>query len=95
MTSEYKKTLYEWAARQLEEGAVVTDVRLEYNEGYRYSSYTFEDPSFRVEISYKVGEWAVHTFLGEDTEVANIGMGELLSGLFAIAEKESGDVEEG
>ena len=56
-------------------GREVTSVTFDYNEGYRYSSYTYEDPSFRIRV------------YGADDELLgwydNQTAGEFLTELFA------------
>jgi hypothetical protein len=82
--SEYKKVLFKWAADYLEAGAIVTDVRFEHNDGYYYSELTFQNPYDEIRIDYIVNGYARSWTL----EPEEMPFGQLITELFALAEKE-------
>lgn len=86
--SEYKKVLFKWAERYLEEGAVVTDVTIRHEDGYYYSSLTYQDPYDDIRIEYKIDNKYAYIILELD-ELPKFG--ELLSELFALAERENNE----
>ena len=90
--SEYRDVLFKWAEQYLEAGAKVTDVRFQHDEGYYYSSLTYEDPYDEIVIY-----WIP---VGSDMEISSRynpsydeapGFGDLLRQLFEIAEREQND----
>lgn len=76
--SRYRETLHAWAARYVPDGAKVTSVTVEQDPGYRYSSYTYEDPHIDVTVRYELAD--DFGFAYPDVE----NLGEILTQLFAI-----------
>lgn len=78
----YRAALHAWAAKYVPEGAKVASVDVYNDPGYRYSSYTYEDPHIDVTVYYELG--------GERSSVcADIeNLGTILTELFAIEESE-------
>ena len=58
----------------------VVKVEFEYDEGYYYSSYTFEDPSFVVQVTYRV-DGLRRTAVLKDDRCAS--MGDFLTSMLA------------
>ncbi|MFC8490691.1 hypothetical protein ACFUJU_07775 [Streptomyces sp. NPDC057235] len=56
-------------------GKEIKEVDFDYDEGYRYSSYTYEDPSFKVTVWGPDGYWI--------ERYENKTAGEFLTELFA------------
>ncbi len=52
--SRYRETLHKWAAKYVPEGATVVAVDVVNDPGYRYSSYTYEDPHIDVTVRYEL-----------------------------------------
>ncbi|MFJ6636584.1 hypothetical protein ACIQMR_35250 [Streptomyces sp. NPDC091376] len=57
-------------------GREIGGVTFEYDEGYRYSSYTYEDPSFKVVVWDTDDRYWLETY-------TNTTAGEFLTELFA------------
>ncbi|HEU4967281.1 MAG TPA: hypothetical protein VFT53_07495 [Candidatus Saccharimonadales bacterium] len=84
--TEYEKVLKAWAEKRFgRPDAKVTNVSFEYDEGYRYSEYTYENPSFKIIVYYEVnGDLrSDYETLYEDEDPMD--MGSLMTELFAIA----------
>lgn len=77
--SEYEETLNKWAEQYAHDGEKVVRVAIEMDEGYRYSSYTFEDPHLEVNIWIQGSNGISFPRSGD---VDNLG--ELLTQLFQI-----------
>ncbi|MFF4478694.1 hypothetical protein ACFY1A_16990 [Streptomyces sp. NPDC001520] len=73
MSSLFERACREYFAAKL--NADVGSVVFDYDEGYRYSSYTYQDPEFQIRVYGPNGEWVAGY---EDTTA-----GELLTELFA------------
>lgn len=85
--TEYKEVLFKWAEEWVDEGAIVTDVTFNHEEGWRLSSITFQDPYSEIRIIYTVrGNSQVRNI-----DPSDMPFGTLLSQLFAIADKENDD----
>jgi hypothetical protein len=82
--SRYRETLHKWAAKYVPEGARVNMVDVYEDPGYKYSSYTMEDPHIDVTVGY-----VLDGVQGSVTvDVANLG--EILTELFQIEDEEEG-----
>ena len=86
--SEYKNVLNRWAAEKLGVSASEIDsVEFIYDEGYCYSSCTYESPSFEATV-YLRGPIGRRRYC-RTFSVDEVGtFGSLLSELFEIAERE-------
>ncbi len=82
MTSQYRATLNKWAEQHVPTGTKVVEVQIVQDEGYRYSSYTYEDPHVDIIVSYEPGEFTPRGM----TTVQPTSLGDLLTELFAIEE---------
>lgn len=76
----YRLTLELWASRYVPEGATDLDVTIVEDPGYKYSSYTFEDPHVDVDIHF------THEGRRQARSVEVESLGDLLHTLFAIEE---------
>jgi hypothetical protein len=95
--SRYRETLHKWAAKYVPEGAKVVAVDVENDPGYRYSSYTYEDPHIDVTVRYELpgdvdGYDAEGNLVPSYARTATVGdvenLGEILTQLFAIEDEE-------
>lgn len=70
--SHFERACREYFAEKL--GREIGSVTFEYDEGYRYSSYTYADPSFKICVYGPEGGWV--------TDYDNTTAGEFLTELF-------------
>lgn len=86
--AQYRETLHAWAARHVPEGARVTDVTINYDDGYD-PTFTDRPASLTASVRYAapagVGDLEHVGITGGTAEVLT-SMGELLTALFAIEE---------
>ena len=82
VAEEYRKTLHAWAAQRVPEGAKVTNVRMNYDDGWD-PTFTDRPESLDVVITYEVGTRTSSTSL-EMSELTSVG--KLLTDLFKIEE---------
>jgi hypothetical protein len=69
----FKEAVRRYFAEKL--GQEVGEVTFEYDEGYHYSSYTYEDPSFKIVVYDIYGKYV--------DEYRDTTTGEFLTELFA------------
>jgi hypothetical protein len=82
--SRYRLTLELWAAQHVPAGHRVTDVQIDYDDGYD-PTFTDRPASLSVRI-YHVDKWDQRHVDTPDVETICTSISELLSALFAIEE---------
>lgn len=84
--NEYQRVLRTWAMSHAPRAVKILDVKFDYEPGGHWSSYTYEDPSFKVVVDYLDAAGAHLTTYVYDDELTT--MGTMLTELFKIAETE-------
>ncbi len=78
----YRQALHAWAAARVPEAAKIVSVEVIDDPGYRYSSYTYEDPHVDVTVTFEDADGFTLT-----TSVAIEHLGEILTELFRIEDE--------
>lgn len=86
---EFKQVLATWALDNLPkaaDAAKIVDVKLDFDEGVRWSEWTYENPHLDIAITYLDASGKKQTWTSLDDKEVAISMSKLLSDLFRIAE---------
>lgn len=88
METEYRRVLHKWAKSVIPDAKRITSVHFDHEEGYAYSSWTFETAHTEIIISYETEDGEVKTRWINLDDAEFVTLGELLQKLFALAEQE-------
>lgn len=80
--SAYRDALHAWAAARVPEATKIVSVEVVDDPGYRYSSYTYEDPHVDVTVTYENADGQAYT-----TAIDVEHLGEILTELFRIEDE--------